>query len=240
MRGAGRGAAAASLSALSSDTGDTVQTPPAARELGREGARSLPLSLPSFLSPHSSSSSSLSPKPIKCLKARGQSRRISRFLLLSLLCLSLSPRLPLSLPLSLSSPFFSSRVQAKDSRRFHDTRTPRLSGGQHSRSKRTSAEALIDPICLAGAAEEFTGDGSRYRECHSNWKHFVEENTHALARELKASFENCLLTFCVSPPSPEKPQSLLQEDVLFDFCGGAFRSVGCVCVLLRVLSDHNI
>lgn len=112
---------------------------------------------------------------------------------------SLSPRLPLSLPLSLSSPF-SSRVQAKDSRRFHDTRTPRLSGCQHSRSKRTSAEALIDPICLAGAAEEFTGDGSRYRECHSNWKHFVEENTHGLDRELKASFENCLLTFCVSFP----------------------------------------
>lgn len=54
----------------------------------------------------------------------------------------------------------------------------RLSGCQHSRSERTSAQGLIDPTCLAGAAEEFTGDGSRYRECHSNWKHFVEENTH--------------------------------------------------------------
>lgn len=159
------------------------------------------------------SSSSLSLKPIKCLKERGQSRKISRFppsLTLSLLCLSLPLPSPFSISASISLlPLsFSSRDQAKDSRRFHDTRTPRLSGCQHSRSKRTSAEALIDPICLAGAAEEFTGDGSRYRECHSNWKHFVEENTRGLARELKASFENCLLTFCVSfsPSGASKPQ----------------------------------
>lgn len=124
---------------------------------------------------------------------------------LSLSLLLPSPLSPSSISASISLlPLsFSSRDPAKVSRRFHDTRTPRLSGCQHSRSKRTSAEALIDPICLAGAAEEFTGDGSRYRECHSNWKHFVEENTHGLARGLKASFENCLLTFCVSlyPPS---------------------------------------
>lgn len=124
----------------------------------------------------------------------------------SSLCLSRSPLLPLSLPLSLSSPSPSPPGIRPKTRRFHDTRTPRLSGCQHSRSKRTSAEALIDPICLAGAAEEFTGDGSRYRECHSNWKHFVEENTHGLASELKASFENCLLTFCVSFSPSGAPQ----------------------------------
>lgn len=178
VRGSGHGTAAASLSALSSDTGDTVQPPPAARGQGMERrALATPLalvfSLPSLLllAP---------PEAYKMFEGKGAVKKnlpLPSFSP-SYLCLSLSPLLPLSLPLSLSSPFsFSSRVQAKDSRRFHDTRTPRLSGCQHSRSKRTSAEALIDPICLAGAAEEFTGDGSRYRECHSNWKHFVEE-TH--------------------------------------------------------------
>lgn len=49
VRGAGRGTAARSLTALSSDTGDTIQTPPAAGGLGRK-RRALFTPSPSFFS----------------------------------------------------------------------------------------------------------------------------------------------------------------------------------------------